>query len=64
LRRLGLPEPQLRRIRLQDVSKVLVDSALEAGSYYAEAVHLPLVTRFRLYYDADVVIVLGRDLVP
>ncbi len=64
LRRLGLPAPQLKRIRLQDVSKVMVDKQIEAGSYYAEAVHLPLLTRFHLYYDADVVIVLGRDLVP
>ncbi|WP_457627625.1 LCP family protein [Oceanithermus sp.] len=64
LERLGLKAPEVRRIRVQDVSKVLVDTALEAGNYYAEAVHLPLVTRFRLYYDADVVIVLGRDLVP
>ncbi len=64
LERLDLPAPEVRRIRLQDVSKVLVDKAVEAGSYYSEAVHLPLVTRFRLYYNADVVIVLGRDLVP
>ena len=64
LKRLDLPAPEVRQIRLQDVSKVLVDKAIEAGSYYSEAVHLPLVTRFRLYYDADVVIVLGRDLVP
>lgn len=64
LERLALPAPEVRRIRLQEASKVLVDTALEAGGYYAEAVHLPLVSRFRLYYDADVVIVLGRDLVP
>jgi len=64
LKRLDLPAPEVQQIRLQDVSKVLVDKAIEAGSYYSEAVHLPLVTRFRLYYDADVVIVLGRDLVP
>ena len=64
LQRLGLQPPPVRRIRLQDVSKVLVDKELAAGNYYAEAVHLPLVTRFRLYYDADVVIVLGRDLLP
>jgi len=64
LHRLALPEPEVREIRQQDVSKVLVDEAIAAGSYYSEAVHLPLVTRFRLYYDADVVIVLGRDLVP
>lgn len=64
LERLGLPAPEVRQIRLQETSKVLVDRALAAGGYYAEAVHLPLVSRFRLYYDADVVIVLGRDLVP
>ncbi len=63
LRRLGLPPPELRRIGVREVSQVEVAGALEAGAVYAEATHLPLVTRFRLHVPADVVIVLGRDLV-
>ncbi len=62
--RLGLPRPQLREVGERGVSEVRVDRAVLAGRFYAEAAGLPLVTRFSLFSDADVVIVLGRDLVP
>jgi len=62
LARLGLPRPRVVVIGPQPVSRVVVDRALFAGRYYAEAVHLPLVTRFKLHVPAEVAIVLGRDL--
>jgi len=61
--RLGLPRPEVRTVRPKEVSEVRVDEAVLAGRFYAEAAGLPLVTRFKLFSDADVVIVLGRDLV-
>ncbi len=63
LARLGLPRPRVLSGRPREVSEVLASGDLEAGSFYAEAVHLPLVAKFRLYARADVVIALGRDLV-
>jgi len=60
--RLGLPRPEVRRVRPQEVSEVRVDRAVLAGRFYAEAARLPLVTRFSLFAGADVVIVLGQDL--
>ena len=60
--RLGLPRPEVRVVRPQATSEVRVDEAVLAGRFYAEAAGLPLVTRFRLFADADVIIVLGRDL--
>ncbi|HFB39212.1 MAG TPA: LytR family transcriptional regulator, partial [Oceanithermus sp.] len=60
--RLGLSRPEVRVVRPQATSEVRVDEAVLAGRFYAEAAGLPLVTRFRLFADADVVIVLGRDL--
>ena len=64
LARLGLGTFEVRPVLPQAVSQVLVDQALEAGAFYAEAVHLPLVTRYRIHYPADVLIVLGQDLLP
>ncbi len=61
--RLGLPRPEVRTVRPQEVSEVRVDRAVLAGRFYAEAAGLPLVTRFKLFDRAQVVIVLGRDLV-
>ncbi len=60
--RLGLPRPEVRVVRPKATSEVRVDEAVLAGRFYAEAAGLPLVTRFRLFADADVIIVLGRDL--
>ncbi len=63
LARLGLPRPRVLVGRPRAVSEVWAAGDLAAGSFYAEAVRLPLVSKFRLYARADVVIVLGRDLV-
>jgi len=63
LARLGLPRPRVAVGRPRQVSEVWAGEDLEAGGYYAEAVHLPLVAKFHLFARADVVIALGRDLV-
>ncbi len=60
--RLGLSRPEMRVVLPKATSEVRVDEAVLAGRFYAEAAGLPLVTRFRLFADADVIIVLGRDL--
>ena len=62
LARLGIGEVELVVSEPEAMSEIRVSDALAAGSYYAEALHLPMRSEYGLEED-EVAIVLGRDLI-
>lgn len=64
LARLGIDidEVEVAATEPRAMSEVLVSEAVAAGSYYAEALHIPMRSEYGLETD-EVAIVLGRDLV-